>query len=135
MLLRQNQGNRRAAFDNRPVCCGATAHDAIAGAFGVLPGLLNSLATGPLICEAQGHLAQFVLQPIAEITAQEASDKLEPIVSIDLITLLQAYDEGGRARAFATMIEGLANAKAAGLSPETVKASLAFIDERGRSQR
>ncbi|NOT42863.1 MAG: phage portal protein [Alphaproteobacteria bacterium] len=109
----------------------ASARDAIAGAFGVLPGLLNPQTTGPMVREAQRHLAQFALQPIAEIIAQEATDKLGASVALDLITPLQAYDQGGRARAFATMIEGLANAKAAGLSPEAIKAALAFIDERG----
>ncbi|MCE9522812.1 MAG: hypothetical protein K8S25_10315 [Alphaproteobacteria bacterium] len=41
----------------------------------------------------------------------------------------QVFDQGGRARAFATMIEGLASAKAAGLSPEAVKMALQYIDE------
>lgn len=37
------------------------------------------------------------------------------------------------ARAVTTMIEGLANAQETGLSPETVKAALAFIDEARRT--
>lgn len=49
--------------------------------------------------------------------------------SLDLVSPLQAFDQGGRARAFATMIEGLSAAKTAGLSPEVVKAALAFIDD------
>jgi hypothetical protein len=110
----------------------AGARDAIMGAFGVLPGLLNPQTTGPLVREAQRHLVQFMLQPIAELVAQEASDKLGVKVSLDLVSPLQAFDQGGRARAFATMIEGLTNAKAASLSPEAVKAALAFIDEAHR---
>lgn len=84
--------------------------------------------------EAQRHLAQFVLQPIAEVVAQEVSDKFGAKVSLDLITPLQAYDQGGRARAFATMVEGLTSAKVAGLTPEAVKAALAFIDEAPRDR-
>jgi hypothetical protein len=61
--------------------------------------------------------------------AQEASDKLGVKVDLDLVSPLQAFDQGGRARAFATMIEGLGNAKATGLTPEAIKAALAFIDE------
>jgi len=110
----------------------AGARDAIASAFGVLPGWLNPQTTGPLVREAQRHLVQFVLQPIAEIVAQEASEKLGVKVALDLVSPLQAFDQGGRARAFTTMIEGLANAKAAGLSPDAVKAALAFIDEAPR---
>ncbi len=110
----------------------AGARDAIASAFGVLPGWLNPQTTGPLVREAQRHLVQFVLQPIAEVVAQEASEKLGAKVSLDLVSPLQAFDQGGRARAFATMIEGLSAAKAAGLSPEAVKAALAFIDEAPR---
>gem|GEM_PF-4917101 len=41
------------------------ARDAILGVYGVLPGLLNRAAAGPVIREAQRHLAQLVLQPIA----------------------------------------------------------------------
>lgn len=119
-----------SAFDNRRACCGAGDRDAVAGAFGVLPGWLNPQTTGPLVREAQRHLVQFMLQPMAEVLAQEASEKLGAKVSLDLVSPLQAFDQGGRARAFATMIEGLANAKAAGLGPEVVKAALTFIDER-----
>lgn len=88
------------------------------------------MTTGPLVREAQRHLAQFVLQPIAEVIAQEASEKFGGKVTFDLIAPLQAYDQGGRARAFATMIDGLTAAKEAGLSPAQVQAALQFIDER-----
>lgn len=110
----------------------AAARDAIAGAFGVLPGLLNPQTTGPLVREAQRHLVQFVLQPIAEVVAQEASEKFGGKVALDLVSPLQAFDQGGRARAFATMTEGLTSAKAAGLSPEAIKVALQFIDEAPR---
>jgi hypothetical protein len=106
-----------------------TARENIAAAFGVLPALLSPNTTGPLVREAQRHLVQMILQPLAEVIAQEASEKLGTEVSLDLVSPLQAFDQGGRARAFATMIEGLANAKATGLSDETVAAALAYIDE------
>lgn len=89
----------------------------------------GSCCIGPLIREVQRHLVQFMLQPIAELVAQEASDKLGVKVSLDLVSPLQAFDQGGRARAFATMIEGLGTAKAAGLTPDAVKTALQFIDE------
>lgn len=108
----------------------AGARDAIAAAFGVLPGLLSPQTTGPLVREAQRHLVQFVLQPMAEIIAQEASEKLGTKVELDLVSPLQAFDQGGRARAFATLVEGLKSAKEAGLSPAQVQAALQFIDER-----
>jgi hypothetical protein len=79
--------------------------------------------------EAQRHLAQFVLRPVAEVVAQECAEEFGGPVGLDLISPLQAFDQGGRARAFATMIEGLSAAKAAGLSADQVKAALAFIDE------
>lgn len=113
----------------------AGARDAISSAFGVLPGWLNPQTTGPLVREAQRHLVQFVLQPIAEVVAQEASEKLGAKVTLDLVSPLQAFDQGGRARAFATMIEGLTAAKAAGLTPEQVKIALQFIDEAPRDLR
>jgi hypothetical protein len=46
------------------------ARDAVAMAFGVLPGLLNRGATGPMVREAQRHLCGWVLQPMAELLAQ-----------------------------------------------------------------
>lgn len=82
-----------------------------------------------MVREAQRHLVQFMLQPIAEIVAQEASDKLGATVDLDLVSPLQAFDQGGRARAFATMIDGLTAANEAGLSPAQVQVTLSFIDE------
>ncbi|GJL93392.1 phage portal protein [Hyphococcus sp.] len=106
----------------------AAARDAICGVYGVLPSLMNPAATGPLVREAQRHLASWMLQPIAELIAEEASLKLGGNVEIDVLRPLQAFDAGGRARAFAGVIDGLAAAKAAGLTPEQVKGALEFID-------
>ena len=104
------------------------ARNAICGVFGVLPALFNLAATGPLVREAQRHLATWTLQPIAELLAEEASEKLGGTVSIDLLTPLQAFDQGGSARAFTALVGGLAQAKEAGLSPEAVASVWARLD-------
>lgn len=95
----------------------AAAREAVCGVYGVLPGLLNAGAQGPLVREAQRHLAQWTLQPVAALVAEEASEKLATPVAIDLLRPLQAYDAGGRARAAATVIQALAMAKEAGVDP------------------
>jgi hypothetical protein len=91
------------------------SRNAICGAFGVLPALFNHQAQGPLVREAQRHLAQWTLQPIAALAAEEASAKLGGKVTIDLTRPLQAYDAGGRARALATLVQAAAQAKEAGI--------------------
>ncbi|MBZ9710539.1 phage portal protein [Mesorhizobium sp. ESP7-2] len=106
----------------------SAAREAIAGAFGVLPALFASNAQGPLVREAQRHLAQWTLQPIAEALAEEATDKLGSTVSIDVMTPLQAFDAGGSARAFTTLIQGLVAAKEAGLDPGAIAGALAKLD-------
>ena len=104
----------------------AAARDGIAYAFGVLPALMDSKTTGPVIREAQRHLAQWQLQPIATAIAEEVGTKLGADVSIDVMKPLQAYDAGGRARALSGVLEGLAAAKAAGLTDDQVTAALNF---------
>jgi len=106
----------------------SAARDAICATYGVLPALMNPATTGPLVREAQRHLASWMLQPIAELIAEEASVKLGGNIELDVLRPLQAFDAGGRARAFAGVIDGLAAAKAAGLTPEQVKGALEFID-------
>ncbi|RRH89473.1 phage portal protein [Mesorhizobium tamadayense] len=106
----------------------AAARDAIAGAFGVLPGLFNPATTGPMVREAQRHLAQWTLQPIAGLLAQEASEKLGAAVDIDVMGPTQAFDAGGSARALATIVQAYAQAKEAGLAPTVVDAALARLD-------
>ena len=94
------------------------ARNAICGVFGVLPALFAGNAQGPLVREAQRHLAQWQLQPIAALLAEEASEKLATPVSIDTMRPLQAFDAGGRARAAAGIIQALAMAKEAGVDPD-----------------
>lgn len=93
------------------------ARDAILMAFGVLPGLMHRAATGPAVREAQRHLAQWTLQPLAMLVAEEANSKLGGEVFIDLMRPVQAFDVGGRARALSAIVKAMAEAKAAGLSP------------------
>lgn len=104
------------------------AKDAVFGAFGILPGLMNRATTGPLVREAQRHLAQIVLQPIANIMAEEATEKLAARVAIDVVRPAQAFDHGGKARALGVMLKAMAEAKAAGLDDKTVQDALQFID-------
>ncbi|WP_374293102.1 hypothetical protein [Paenirhodobacter enshiensis] len=95
---------------------------------GILPGWFNPATTGPLVREAQRHLAQWVLQPIAMQMAEEATAKLGGKVLIDVVRPAQAFDAGGKARALATMIQALAQAKEAGIEGPTLQDALSFID-------
>jgi phage portal protein BeeE len=102
----------------------SAARDAVASAFGVLPSLFASNAQGPLVREAQRHLAQWTLQPVASLVAEEASEKLGAEISLDLMTPLQAYDSGGRARSLSATVTALKDAKEAGLSEAAIAAAL-----------
>lgn len=104
------------------------ARGAVLMAFGVLPGMLSPNATGPLIREGQRHLAQWVLQPIAAAMAEEATNKLGSTVALDVLRPMQAFDAGGRARAFAGMVQALAMAKDSGLDPQKVEDALKYLD-------
>lgn len=95
----------------------ASAKSGIEMVFGVLPGLSNIATTGPMVREAQRHLAQWALQPAAGMIAQEASDKLGNTVTLDVMRPLQAYDAGGRARTVTAIVQALALAKEAGVDP------------------
>ena len=104
------------------------AQAAIMAAFGVLPGLLNPATTGPMVREAQRHLAGWTLQPIAALVAEEASAKLGATIDIDVMRPLQAFDAGGRARALATTVQALAQAKEAGLAPGDLAAAAGLLN-------
>ena len=96
--------------------------------FGILPGLTNPATTGPLVREAQRNLAQLVLQPIANLMAEEAAEKLGTPVAIDVVRPMQAFDHGGKARALGAMLQAMAQAKEAGLDDATIKDAQQFID-------
>lgn len=107
------------------------ARDAICMAFGVLPGLMNRSTAGPMIREGQRHLCGWVLQPLAELLAEEASAKLGTAVMIDVGRPLQAFDAGGRARALAQVIEAMGRAKELGLSAEQLQSALLSVNFGG----
>jgi phage portal protein BeeE len=104
------------------------ARAGVCSVFGVLPGLFNASTTGPMVREAQRHLAQWTLQPIVAMIAQEASEKLSQEVKIDVMRPMQSYDAGGRARAVSAVVGALATAKGAGLKPDEVTAAMALVD-------
>ena len=106
----------------------AAARDAICGAFGVLPGLLYNATTGPMVREAQRHLATWTLQPIAMQIAEEATAMLGAEVTVDTLRPLQAYDAGGRARSVSAVIGALATAKAAGIEPGEIERVMSLVD-------
>ncbi len=95
-------------------------------AYGVLPAMASNNATGPVIREAQRHLAQWTLQPLARMMEAEASDKLGHVVSLEVLRPLQAYDAGNRARAASAIIGALATAKQAGITIPDVQAAMQF---------
>lgn len=86
--------------------------------YGVLPGLSNSSTTGPMVREAQRHLAQWALMPVAKMIAQEATEKLGQPVTLDVMRPTQSWDQGGRARALSAIIKALGEAKLNGVDPE-----------------
>ena len=102
--------------------------NAICGVFGVLPALFDKAAQGPLVREAQRHLAQWTLQPIGEIIAEEASAKLGARVAIDTMRPTQSFDAGGAARALSTLIDAMARAKEAQLDPATIAGAFRRLD-------
>lgn len=104
------------------------ARNSILSVFGVLPGLMSPATTGPMVREAQRDLAQWVLQPMAELMAEEVSEKIGAKVQIDVMRALQAFDAGGRARAAATIVQALALAKEAGVDPDT---AMKLVDWEG----
>jgi hypothetical protein len=106
----------------------SSARQAICSAFGVLPGLFVGEAQGPLVREAQRHLAQWVLQPLAMQMAEETSAKFGAPVMIDVMRPLQAFDSGSRARSAGAIISALAEAKAAGLDPAQVDMALSLVN-------
>lgn len=107
------------------------AREAVCMVYGVLPGLINRATTGPMVREAQRHLAGWVLQPMAELLAEEVSTKLGADVMIDVGRPLQAFDAGGRARALAQIIEAMGRAKELNLSPDQLESALLSVNFGG----
>jgi hypothetical protein len=106
----------------------SAARAAICNAFGVLPSLVIPEAQGPMVREAQRHLAQWTLQPLAMTMAEELEAKLGGSVMIDVMRPLQAFDSGNRARSAGAIISALAEAKAAGLDPAQVDLAMSLVN-------
>lgn len=106
----------------------AAARDGVCAVFGVLPALFSSQGQGPMTREAQRHLATWMLQPIAELLAEEASAKLGGEIAIDTLRPTQAFDAGGAARAASTLVAAMAQAKEAGLDSAAVAAVFQRLD-------
>lgn len=106
----------------------SAARDAVCGVFGVLPALFSAQGQGPMTREAQRHLATWTLQPIAELLAEEASEKLGVKVEVDMLRPTQAFDAGGSARAVSTLVQAMAQAKEAGLDPGVVAGAFRRVD-------
>jgi len=106
----------------------ADARLSVMGCFGVLPSLFDRVAQGPLVREAQRHLAGWVLQPMAVAMAEEASRKLGADVQIDTLRPLQAYDVGGRARALGAVLKGLSEAKEKGIAQSDIQDALTLVN-------
>ena len=106
----------------------SAARDGVLMAYGVLPSLLNRAATGPVVREAQRQLALWTLQPIAQLLAEEATDKLGQVVQVDTIRPLQAFDAGGRARALSAIVKTMAEAKEAGIAPADLAGAMHMVD-------
>lgn len=101
----------------------AAARGAIMASYGVLPALFTDQAQGPLVREAQRHLCQWTLQPLAMLLAEEATAKIGGEIMIDTLRPVQAFDVGGRARALATIVEAMGRAKELGLTPADLAAA------------
>ncbi len=104
------------------------ARSGILMAYGVLPSLVNPNATGNVVREGQRQLGVWTLQPIAELLAEEASEKLGGSVKIDVTRPLQAFDAGGRARALSAIVKTMAEAKEAGIAPADLASAMRMVD-------
>ncbi|WP_306253890.1 phage portal protein [Parvularcula sp. IMCC14364] len=111
-----------------PIEAMKSAQDSICAAFGVLPALMNPSTTGPMTREAQRHLAQWQLQPIAHCMAQELSKKLGTNVRLDVMRPLQAFDAGGRARSLTAIVSAMISAKEGGLTDSEMNSALSLVD-------
>jgi len=65
---------------------------------------------------------------MAKLIGEEASLKLGGDIHLDVMQPLQAYDAGGRARAFAGIIKALAEAKNNDINADEVANALALVD-------
>lgn len=111
-----------------PIAALQAARASILSVYGVLPSWFDAAGQGPAIREAQRNLAAWHLQPVAEMVAEEASRKLGSDVSIDVLRPLQAFDQGGAARALGALVDAMARAKEANLPPEALASAFRRLD-------
>ncbi|MDR1968407.1 MAG: phage portal protein [Burkholderiaceae bacterium] len=100
------------------------ARDSVLHVYGVLPALMNDQSAGPVIREAQRHLAMWTLAPISNLIKHEVKVKTGEVIKLDVFVGLGAFDAGGAARAMSTIIDGLAAAKAGGITPDELAMAL-----------
>ena len=115
-----------------PVQTLEAARASVLAVFGVLPALFDRAAQGPLVREAQRHLAQWTLEPMAKLIAEEAAAKLGNPVAINVVRPLQAWDAGGKARALGGIVEAMAKAREAGIAPGELAAAMRLLDFGGQ---
>jgi hypothetical protein len=106
----------------------ATAQASVLTVYGVDPSFLSMTANGGGLREAQRHLALWTLQPLARLIGDELTAKIGAPVTLDVVRPLQAFDAGGRARAFSARVKALGEAKVAGLSDGEVAGLLRLVD-------
>lgn len=107
------------------------ARDAVLMAFGLLPSLVSGNLAGPQTREAQRHLCTYCLQPLADLVAEEMSEKLGQPVRLDVMRPLQAWDAGGRARAAAQVVQLMAMAQEAGVDADKALSLVGWADGQG----
>jgi hypothetical protein len=102
------------------------ARDQINAAFGILPGLNNKATTGPMVREAQHHLASWTLQPMARQRKPRIS-----WATRSHWTLCGPYRRlavGGGQRTVTELVKALAEAKAAGVDGFDVDKALTIVN-------
>lgn len=62
------------------------------------------------------------------LLAEEATNKLGEPVMVDVLRPVQAFDVGGRARALATIVKAMAEAKAAGVEGADFDKALTLVN-------
>jgi hypothetical protein len=86
--------------------------------YGALPGLFHPGTAGPMVREAQRHLAGWQLQPVTKLIGAEMSGRLDSLVRLDAVQPLQAFAAGGRAITVTAIVQALAMAKESAVDPE-----------------
>ncbi len=108
----------------------AAARASILAAYGVLPAMFDPATTGQTITAANRQLAQWTLQPLANLIAEECSDKLGGSVALDVLTGTQSFDTGAAARSLQMIVTAMAVAKEQNVDLPTALKMLDWSQER-----